>query len=186
MSMTPYTDGILDEINRTVKSVSEAEVELFIHRLLAARSIFVAGAGRSGLMMRAFAMRLMHMGLNAYVVGEAVTPGIKEGDLLIIGSGSGETKSLVGMAEKAKQLGAGVAIITVKPESTIGLLAETIIHIPASPKETADRSGASTVQPMGSLFEQSILLLCDAVVLRAMEIQGIDAASMFGRHANLE
>ncbi|UVI31569.1 6-phospho-3-hexuloisomerase [Paenibacillus spongiae] len=185
MSAAQYTRGILDEVTRTVSSVSEDEIEQFLHHLLEAKRIFVAGAGRSGLMMRSFAMRMMHLGLQAYVVGESVTPGIQEGDLLIIGSGSGETNSLVGMAEKAKRLGALVAAITVKPESTIGRLSDAVLHVPASPKESAN-GGSTSIQPMGSLFEQSILILCDAIILRAMERQGIDAASMFGRHANLE
>lgn len=182
--------SILDELHRTIKSIPEQDIEQLVGQIAEtgarAGSIFVAGAGRSGLMMRAFAMRLMHAGLNAYVVGEAVTPGLQAGDLLIIGSGSGETGSLVNMAAKAKKLGANVALATVRPDSTIGQLADTVLVVPAASKEENDGGVTTTIQPMGSLFEQSLLLLFDAVVLSCMDRLGVDSAAMFGRHANLE
>lgn len=134
MQITYYTSEVLRELDRTLALISEASVEDLVERMLQANNIFTAGAGRSGLMMRAFAMRMMHTGLQAYVVGESVTPGLTKDDLLIIGSGSGETKSLAAMAEKAKGLGAAVAIATVVPQSTIGRLADTVIQIPADRK----------------------------------------------------
>ena len=72
---------------------------------------------------------MMHMGIDAYVVGETVTANLEKGDLLIIGSGSGETKTLVAIAEKAKSLGGTVAAITISPESTIGELADMYCYI---------------------------------------------------------
>ncbi|MFD0714337.1 6-phospho-3-hexuloisomerase [Paenibacillus sp. GCM10027626] len=189
-ALTAITHSIIHELNVTVKSIPEDDIEQLIDQIAAAKRIFVAGAGRSGLMMRAFAMRLMHSGLQVHVVGDTTTPGLEADDLLIIGSGSGETGSLVNMASKAKKLNAQVAIATVRPESTIGKLADTVILVPAAAKEGSTGSGAgsgiTTIQPMGSLFEQSLLLLFDAIVLRYMERMNIDAAAMFGRHANLE
>lgn len=179
-----HTSGILEELQRTVSAVDAPAVVALIERIVQADRIFLAGAGRSGLMMRAFAMRLMHMGFDAYVVGESVTPGIGEQGLLIIGSGSGETQSLIAMAEKAKRIGASVAVATIQPTSTIGKLADTILQIPASTKENTDRT--TTIQPMGSLFEQSLLLVFDALILHMMANGNIDSAKMFGRHANLE
>ncbi|MEF3312164.1 6-phospho-3-hexuloisomerase [Paenibacillus sp. GYB004] len=184
------TRSILQELDQTVKSIQVEEIERLVGQIAEtgarAGRIFVAGAGRSGLMLRAFAMRLMHAGFHAYVVGEAVTPGLQAGDLLIIGSGSGETGSLVNMAAKAKKLGASVALATVRPDSTIGQMADTVIAVPAAAKERNDGSATTTIQPMGSLFEQSLLLLLDTVVLCCMDRLGIDSAAMFGRHANLE
>ncbi|MNR06790.1 3-hexulose-6-phosphate isomerase [compost metagenome] len=136
-------------------------------------------------MLRAFAMRLMHMGLQVSVVGEAVTPGIGKEDLLIIGSGSGETKSLVSMAAKATSIGASIALITTNPESAIGRSANLLVRIAAAAKEEADRA-SSTIQPMGSLYEQTVLLLLDAVVLRLMDRLEIEPSFMLGMHANLE
>ena len=133
-------------------------------------------------------MRLMHLGYTAYVVGEIVTPAIGEGDLLIIGSGSGETGSLVLMAEKAKQCGAKLALFTIYPESSIGKKADIVIRIPGvTAKSDIDR-GVASIQPGGNLFEQTLLLLGDSIVIRIIHKGGFksDNASMMRRHANLE
>lgn len=125
------------------------------------------------------------MGIDAYVVGETVTANLEKGDLLIIGSGSGETKTLVSIAEKAKSLGGTVAAVTISPDSTIGKLADIIIKLPGSPKDQSE-SEYKTIQPMGSLFEQTMLLFYDALILRFMEKKGLDSTKMYGKHANLE
>ncbi len=131
-------------------------------------------------------MRLMHLGFCVYVVGETVTPAIKSDDLLVIGSGSGATATLVVIARKAKALGASLALVTIFPDSPIGQFADAVVRIPAStPKVDGDARFAS-VQPMGSLFEQSLLIVLDIVVMRLMEKMGFDSSTMFDRHANLE
>jgi 6-phospho-3-hexuloisomerase len=179
-----YMEQIAGELRRTVQLIPEEQVRQLSEKLLQAERIFVAGSGRSGLMMRAFAMRLMHLGLTVYVVGETVTPGIAAMDVLVIGSGSGETKSLVSMAGKAKTVGADVALVTILPESALGRQADVLVAIPAVTKDSKD--GSSSVQPMGSLFEQSLLLVLDAMILRIMAAMKLDGPAMFGRHANLE
>ncbi|WP_337100755.1 6-phospho-3-hexuloisomerase [Paenibacillus sp. YIM B09110] len=180
-----YSAAIAAELKQALAGVSEAEVERLVDAIAQAGRVFVAGAGRSGLMMRAFAMRLMHLGLDAYVVGETVTRSLAKGDLLIIGTGSGETKSLVPMAEKARSLGAVVAAFTISPASTIGRLADVAVLLSGAPKDRSDGGGV-TAQPMGSLFEQTLLVLGDAVILRLMEKLGLDGKAMYGNHANLE
>jgi 6-phospho-3-hexuloisomerase len=185
MQTTQYLAEIIKELNRTVDLIADEEAEKLVNGILESKKIFVAGAGRSGFMAKSFAMRMMHMGLDAYVVGETVTPNLEKDDILIIGSGSGETKSLVSMAEKAKSLGGAVALVTIFPESTIGQLADIVIKLPGSPKDKSN-SDYNTIQPMGSLFEQTLLLFYDAVILRFMEKKGLDSNTMFGRHANLE
>ncbi|MFD1678042.1 6-phospho-3-hexuloisomerase [Alicyclobacillus fodiniaquatilis] len=177
--------GILAELSRVIRSVSEANTKQFVESILLAKRIFVAGAGRSGFMSRAFAMRLMQMGFETYVVGETVTPNIAQGDLLVLGTGSGETKSLVQIAEKAKELSASIAIVTIFPESTIGKLADTCVRIPARPKDGSD-DGYKSIQPMGTLFEQSLLVFFDAAILKLMAARGTNSDTMFTRHANLE
>lgn len=177
------TTSIIEELERTLRNIQPDQIQELAEQIAEAENIFVAGAGRSGLMMRAFAMRLMHMGFRVYVVGETITPGISEGDLLLVGSGSGETKSLTSMASKATSIGASVAAITIVPESTLGALASTVVQIPAATKES---TSSSSKQPMGSLFEQSLLLLLDTVVLNLMEKKELQGAAMFKIHANLE
>ncbi|CAM3420506.1 6-phospho-3-hexuloisomerase [Marinicrinis lubricantis] len=185
METVKYAATILEELQRSISFVNNEEADEFVEQLLQARKVFVAGAGRSGFMGKSFAMRMMHMGHDAYVVGETVTPGLEQGDLLVIGSGSGETKSLVGMAEKAKQIGGKVALVTIFPESRIGSFADVIVKLPGSPKDQ-EQNEYHTIQPMASLFEQTLLLFYDAVILKYMERKGIENVTMFGRHANLE
>ncbi|MEY2193300.1 6-phospho-3-hexuloisomerase [Neobacillus sp. BF23-41] len=185
MNTTQYLAEIIKELNSSVDLISNDEAEKLVNGILESKKIFVAGAGRSGFMAKSFAMRMMHMGIDAYVIGETVTPNFEKDDILIIGSGSGETKGLVSMAEKAKSIGGTIAAVTIFPESTIGQLADITIKLPGSPKDQSE-SDFKTIQPMGSLFEQTLLLFYDAVILRFMEKKGLDTNKMYGRHANLE
>ena len=160
--------------------------EKWADAILAAETIFVAGAGRSGLAMKSFAMRLMHMGFETYVVGETVTPSITAKDVLLIGSGSGSTSSLVVNANKADDIGATICLITIDENSPIAQLADVVLTIPAPSPKVNRELGFRSVQPMGSLFEQSLLLTLEAIVLLIMEKTGKTPESMFTRHANLE
>jgi 6-phospho-3-hexuloisomerase len=186
MNIIEYSRDIVKELERTVAEIDPENGEKLGNLILRAGKIFVAGAGRSGLMARAFAMRLMHMGLTAYVVGETVTPNIESGDLLIIGSGSGETAGLVSIAAKAKSIGSTLALVSVFPESSIGKQADVVIKIPAPTPKVKTGTDFTSIQPMGSLFEQSLLVVLDAIILGLMEKRGKKTDVMFNRHANLE
>ena len=186
MNIQAYISQILDELGETVGHVSNDSAERLADAILAAETTFVAGAGRSGLAMKSFAMRLMHLGFDTYVIGETVTPSITDKDVLLIGSGSGSTSSLVVNANKADAIGATICLITIDENSPIAQVAEGVLTIPApSPKVDGD-FGFHSVQPMGSLFEQSLLLILDAIVLLLMEKTGKTPGLMFTRHANLE
>ena len=178
---------IIEELKDTLSRIDEFQTEFLLENITKAKKIFVAGAGRSLLMMRAFAMRLMHLGLQAYVVGETVTPGIEKDDMIIIGSGSGETGSLCVIAQNAKKIGAKIALITIFEDSSMGKMADIILKIPAPTTKVEKDSGNQSIQPGGNLFEQSTLLLCDALIVRLSEKLGVDTnSSIKQRHANLE
>jgi 6-phospho-3-hexuloisomerase len=186
MNTTEYALAVVKELETTLGQVSSEQGEELTDCILKAGKILVAGAGRSGFAVKAFAMRLMHMGLETYVVGETVTPNLEAADLFVVGSGSGETGSLVAMAAKAKKIGATVALVTIRPESSIGRIADVVVGIPAPTPKAEVSASFKSIQPMGSLFEQSLLLFLDAVVLRLMEKRGHSSDTMFTRHANLE
>ncbi|MDU7007799.1 MAG: SIS domain-containing protein, partial [Enterococcus faecalis] len=118
--------------------------------------------------------------------GEISSPHSKPGDLLIICSGSGETGSLKSLAEKAKQSGIDLALVTMKKESTIGQLADVVLVLPGTTKEENDRETASFAQPMGSAFEQLAFLTFDGMVLNLMDELGETSETMFKRHADFE
>ncbi|MDF9392367.1 MULTISPECIES: bifunctional 3-hexulose-6-phosphate synthase/6-phospho-3-hexuloisomerase [Methylococcus] len=146
-----------------------------------ARRIFVAGAGRSGLVGRFFAMRLMHGGYQAYIVGEVVTPSIRKGDLLIVISGSGETETMIAYTKKAKEQGASIALITTRDKSTIGDMADVVFRI-----GTPEQYGKVVGMPMGTTFELSTLVLLEATISHIIHAKKIPEEQMRTRHANLE
>jgi 6-phospho-3-hexuloisomerase len=180
-----HADELIKEISDSLHSVDDEQANALVDEILRAQKIFVTGSGRSGLSSKAFAMRMMHMGLPVYVVGEIVTPSLHKGDLLIVCSGSGATRGNVIMAEKAKELGGRVALVTIARGSIIGKIAdlELFIHAP-SPK--LKKQNFSSIQPMGSLFEQCVLLVLDIVILKLMGRKNINSDEMCLNHVNLE
>lgn len=185
MNTITYLETIIQELQGSTNEVSIVESEQLVDAILSARKVFVAGAGRSGFMGKSFVMRMMHMGIDAYAVGETVTANLEQGDLLIVGTGSGETKTLIPIVEKAKSLGGTVAAVTLSRKSTIAELADLTVILPGAPKNR-EEGQYDTIQPMGSLFEQTSLLFYDAIILRFMEKKGLDSKQMYGKHANLE
>lgn len=187
MNTREYGKTILQELQYTLSRIDPGKTDILIDKIMAAGKVYVSGAGRSLLSMRGFAMRLMHMGIDAYVIGETSTPAAAKGDLLLIGSGSGETGSLVSMAKKAKMMGIGLVIITIFADSTIGKMADDVLVIHASTTKIEKDSGYQSVQPGGTLYEQSLWLMCDTMVLRLAELMKVDANQCLEqRHANIE
>ncbi len=185
--MDSIIDRILEEVADYVRQVSAESINDARALIESSSRIFVAGAGRSGLCMRAFGMRLMHLGKTVYVVGETTTPSISATDLLILGSGSGRTSSLLVMAEKARPLGAQVLLFTTDSGSPLGRLSDLHVVIPAPSFRVMDEMhDCISVQPLGTLFEQSMLILCDSLILGLMRQTGVSAIQMFEQHANLE
>lgn len=175
---------ILNELERTLGAVSEAEIAAAQKMILAARRVFVMGAGRSGLVLKMTAMRLMHLGLVVHVAGEVTAPAIGPGDLLLTASGSGTTVGVLHDAEIAVKAGAQVLAITAARESTLGKLADSVVVIPAATKQ--DHGGTMSQQYAGALFEQSTLLIMDAMFQRMWRDGGESAQELWKRHANLE
>jgi 6-phospho-3-hexuloisomerase len=188
MNTVEISLAILKELEQALGQIDAEKSEALAETIIAVDRIFVAGAGRSLMMIRGLAMRLMHLRFKAYVVGETITPAIEAGDLLIIGSGSGETATLSVMANKAKEVGAKLALITIYPESTIGKLADLVIQIRAVTPKSDQDSGSKSIQPGANLFEQSLLLFCEAIVIRIIEKKQIQNSNaiLMQTHANLE
>ena len=180
-------DALMAELRETLTSVDKQALDQFRGLLREAPRIFIAGKGRSGLMMRAFAMRLMHLNRPVYVVDYVTTPGIRAGDLLVIGSGSGRTPSLVHYATLATNVGAQIALITGAKASPIGNQATCVVSFnAATPKIGAAYDKTASIQPMGAALEQTMLLLLDLVIVQLMRELSQDTDEMFTRHANLE
>jgi len=179
---------IVEELRTYCVEVRQEEVRALAEACAKAERVFIGGAGRSGFAARAFANRLMHLGLRAYYVGETTTPPIGAEDLLVLGSGSGTTASLVANAKKAKAAGAALGTLTIFPDAEIGSMSDLAVTIPGATPKKSDgaKDSAISIQPMGSLFEQLSWLVYDSVVLELMDILGQTGETMYPRHANLE
>lgn len=178
-------DEVGEEIKNALAGVEEERVEKLINLILSARRVFVVGAGRVRLVMQAFAKRLKHLGLDTYVVGETTPPPITPKDVLIVGSGSGETIIPVEISKLAKKFKARVGLITSSPRSTLGELADVWVRIP-SPTKLHLPTEPFSRQPRANLFEQSLFILCDCLIIILQEKLGISEEEMQKRHANLE
>jgi 6-phospho-3-hexuloisomerase len=180
-----FIPTIIKEIETVLSQVEENKLEDIAGQLQKAKRIFVIGEGRSGLMAKSFAMRLMHLGATVFVVGETITPSIEGGDLLVAISGSGTTKNVVWTAEKTHSLGCSVVAVTTNPESPLADSATTILHVPAATKYRRE-SELKTIQPLGSLFDQCAHIVFDTLCLQYSALNKVDHNTAFGRHSNLE
>ena len=169
----------LDTLSATLDGVDADATAHLLELLATAPAVFMAGAGRSGLLARCAAMRLMHLGKSAHIVGDTLVPPLRSGDLLLIVSGSGETAGMVALARKARELGAGLAVVTANPASTLAGLADAVVALDVS-------NATDATHPMGSLFEQTMFLLLESMIPELMRRSGQTSADMFKRHANLE
>ncbi|MFA5296040.1 MAG: 6-phospho-3-hexuloisomerase [Methanoregulaceae archaeon] len=184
------------KIMATADTLKDQETEAFLREILDADRIYVMGAGRSGLVAKAFAMRLMHLGFTAFVVGETITPAMRGKDLLVIFSGSGRTKTIADIAETAHAIGGRIALITANRESRIGAIADVIVKIEHQRDEVKDDTVEFEVRqmtgehksfaPLGTLFETAAMVFADACISLLMEISQIDEKELKNRHANIE
>ena len=181
-----YRSQILAELTTSLQTIQPEEIDRLKKTLHQANRIFVAGKGRSGLQMRAFAMRLMHLNRHVFVVDDVTTPGIIQGDLLLIGSGSGRTPSLIEYAHRAKGQQAKLALITGNDQSPIAAQADVMVRIAASNPKSERKDHPASILPMGSRFEHTLGLLCEMITLQLMDDLNMTSDEMFTRHANLE
>ncbi|MDD2473806.1 MULTISPECIES: 6-phospho-3-hexuloisomerase [unclassified Methanoculleus] len=187
-------------LEETARALSQETAGRFIDEILNAKRVYVAGAGRSGLVARAFAQRLMHLGFESYVIGETITPAFRPGDVLVAFSGSGETRSVVDVCETAREIGGRICLITSSPNSHIGRMADCIVEIGNNQFKDADipqdfeirqltgqyRSVSGSFAPLGTLFETAALVFSDAVVSALMEVRHCTIEEIKSRLANVQ
>ena len=190
---------ISGNISTAVQDINDAQVdqlvELLVNGLKSNRRIFVIGAGRSGLVVRAFAMRLMHLGFEVFVVGETITPAVTEKDILIAISGSGRTKLVVESSRIAKtNVGTVLVVITSYPDSPLAQLADLVVEIRGRTKimEQNDyiqrqiKGEHSPLTPLGTLFESTVSAFLNGLISELMEKTGKDEKYLAERHAVIE
>lgn len=193
--MKTSINAILNNIKNAEEFLDDKAIDEFENVIIQSKNIFVTGAGRSGLAAKAFAMRLMHLGLSAYVVGETISPAIYEDDCIVAISGSGETNTIVSAAKIAKARGSKVLALTSYPESSLGQLADTYILVKGrTSKEEDDENymkrqihgNYTSLTPLGTAFELTTLVFLDAIVSELMEKMQQTESDLKARHTVLE
>ena len=190
------TKDLIESVRESLTRVNLDQVEKMIVEMLVStdRRILVIGTGRSGLVGRAFAMRLMHLGFQVYVMGETITPSIGRGDLVLALSGSGTTKLVVTAAEIGKTVGAKIIAVTSYPDSDIAKLADHIVVIKGRTKVADEQDyflrqlmgEHEPMAPLGTVFEISMMTFLDGVVVELMRRLGLTENELRKRHATIE
>jgi 6-phospho-3-hexuloisomerase len=183
-SVTTALALVHSELDAALGTLDTTQIEKIVDALGGAERIFVHGAGRSGIALRMTAMRLMHLGRIVFVVGDATTPAIGAGDVLLTASGSGTTESIVRAARAAVGAGAHVVVITTVADSELATHATASVIVAAAAK--LDRTAAVSAQYAGSLFEQLVVLIGDTVFHALWQRLGPSADDLWRRHSNLE
>jgi 6-phospho-3-hexuloisomerase len=183
-------EGIAKHTLEVIDRINEESVEDMIQCILDSESTFVVGSGRSELVAKAFAMRLMHLGFRVYVVGDVTTPALTEKDCLVAISGSGETKTVALAAQTAKEVGTKVVGVTTNPESTVGVNSDVVVNIESKSKvpwkyytSHVLKGNYDDLTPMGTLFEDSTLLFLDGLIAEFMVRLGKKETDMKKLHA---
>jgi 6-phospho-3-hexuloisomerase len=174
----------LEEVTSLLEGVEPVENHHIGKLILESPRVFVVGQGRTGLVMKMFAMRLMQVGIETYVVGEPTTPAINAGDLLIASSGSGRTAVVVNITVRAREFGAKIAAITSNRETPLGILADHLTIIPGESIKVSENT--NSFLPMANSLEQSLLIFLDSIAAFLAEQKNETNESMMKRHANLE
>ncbi|NOZ24344.1 MAG: SIS domain-containing protein [Planctomycetes bacterium] len=178
---------VTKDIHGALGSMDPAAMEALADLVVKARRTVVAGQGRSGLIARAFAMRLTHLGISAHVAGEVTTTAVGRGDLLVAISGSGSTGITCHIAKKARAAGAATACLTGSRGARLSRMSDLVVFVPGLPTAKSRRPPQrTTAQFGGTLFEQCSLILLDALCLLLMERLKQSRSKMLSRHSNLE
>lgn len=191
-------EEIVDCIKISVEQLDMKQVERLINLLLEAKDqkIFTVGMGRSGFVARAFALRLMNLGFNVYVLGETITPAAEKGDILMVISGTGSTKMVLTASSAAKEIGATVVAVTSFSESQLGKMADLVVTVKGRTKAGLPKEEdylarqiigeREPLTPLGSIFENNSMVFLDSLIVELMHRLGRTEADLKRRHATLE
>lgn len=177
-------EAALDELGTVARAVDPVQIEASARAIAGAGTVMVYGCGREGLMLRALAMRLAHLGLSVSVQGDMAAPPLGRGDLFLCSAGPGDLATVTALMGVAQGAGAKVLMLTAEPEAEAPCCADQLLVIPA--QTMARDMGGGSVLPMGSLYEGALFLLGEMLVLRLAEMLGQGPDALRARHTNME
>lgn len=183
-SIIEYAKAIAEEDVQCVSQIDENEAMRLYNDIKSAKRVFAWAPGRCGNLLRCFLMRLMHLGMTVHFVGDTTTPAIGEGDLLITAAAAGYNVGIASISERARAFGAKVALLTIVPESLCQRNSDYTVIIPGA---TAALGGiGESIQPGGGKYEESMLILLDAMIAMLNREKGDVLNHGIKLHANLE
>jgi 6-phospho-3-hexuloisomerase len=186
---------IIDHLDEVTDKLDIEAAKAMLQKIIDGNRIFVMGAGRSGLVAKAFAMRLMHLGFSVYVVGETTTPAVRPDDVVVAISVSGETRSIADLGKIVKYIGSTLLTVTSKKESTLGRISDIVVVLPSKTKIDPDAGGCleknmrgdyKNLPPLGTSFEITSLIFLDSLIAQLITLTGTSEAELKSRHTNIE
>jgi 6-phospho-3-hexuloisomerase len=185
MNLTEIAAKASTEVAEALSLALPDQADAMATLILNASKIALHGLGREGLMMKALAMRLFHMGLDVHVVGEMTMPYIGKDDLLIVSAGPGHFETVLALVNQAKKAGAQTLCITADPLAAVPTAADHVIHLAAQTMAN-DQDGPASILPMGSLYEVVMFMFFEILVLNIRDMRGINPEDMRAFHTNIE
>jgi 6-phospho-3-hexuloisomerase len=183
--MTSLYHRALDDLARVFSRLDETAVDRAVAAIASAERIALYGVGREGLQIKGFAMRLFHLGRSAAMVGDMTTPPVGPGDLLVVSAGPGEFSTVLALMGVAREAGAKTLVVTARPDGEAALRADIVLPVPAQTMAD-DRGPATSVLPMGSLYEGAQYILFEVMILKLRDRLGVTPEAMRANHTNLE
>jgi 6-phospho-3-hexuloisomerase len=186
---------IVENLNDVIDKLDIEAIKTMLQKIINSDRVFVMGAGRSGLVAKAFGMRLMHLGFSVYVVGETTTPAVRPKDVVIAISGSGETRSIADLGKIVKDIGSTLITVTSKKESTLGKISDIAMVLPSKSKNDHDAGGYleksmrgeyRNIPPLGTSFEITSMVFLDSIIAEMITLTGASEAELKARHTNIE
>lgn len=185
MTISEMNEKAVAELTAVIERIDPNQVEALIRALADAKRIALYGVGREGLMMKALAMRLYHMGLDAHVVGDMTTPPVGQGDVLLVSAGPGYFSTVEALMGVARHAGAKTGCFTAQPDGPVPAGADLVMVLPAQTMAD-DTTGPTSFLPMGSLYEGVQYLFYEYLVLLLRDRLGVKPENMRAYHTNLE
>lgn len=184
--MTLEHKTALTELSVVLDGIDTESVDHACQLMANSRTLLLYGCGREGLQMRGLAMRLYHLGVNASMVADMAAPPLGKGDLFVVSAGPGELSTVTALMQVAKRDGAKVLFFTANPETAAASLADHVVHIPAQTMANDQDNTKRSMLPMGSIYEGSMFMLFEMMILKLQTLMNVDPDAMRARHTNME
>lgn len=178
--------GALAELGAVTDGIDSEALDEACRIIAGARRIGVYGGGREGLQMRGFAMRLFHLGCAVGVVGDMTMPALEKGDVFVVTVGPGYISTALALMQVARDAGATIVFLTAQPGGRCAELADFVLEIPAQTMASDQRGAATSILPMGSLYEGALFVVFEVMILKLRELLAVSPKAMRANHTNME